>query len=40
MDNSFNNVANEVDNILNNKRKKYTSICIRLGKVIKTNTYI
>ena len=31
---NFSNVANEVDDILNKKRIKYTSICIRLGRVI------
>lgn len=33
MNAKFKNVADEVDNILNKKRKKYTSIIIRLGKV-------
>ena len=31
---NFNNVADEVDDILNKKRSKFTSICIRLGKII------
>lgn len=31
---NFNNAANELDIILNKKRTKYTSICIRLGKII------
>lgn len=34
MKHNFLNVANEVDIILNKKRTKYTSICIRLGRVI------
>ena len=28
----FENVADEVDQILNKKREKFTSICVRLGK--------
>ena len=28
----FENVADEVDPILNKKREKFTSICVRLGK--------
>lgn len=31
---NFLSVANLLDSILNKKRKKYTSICIRLGKII------
>lgn len=31
----FENVANEVDNILNKRREKFTSICMRIGKVKK-----
>lgn len=38
MDTSFENVADEVDKILCNKRKKFTSICIRFGKVKKIHT--
>ena len=34
MKTSFNNVANEVDKILNKRRKKFTSICIRFGKIV------
>ena len=34
MKSNFSNVASEVDDILNKKRIKYTSICIRLGRVI------
>ena len=34
MKHNFNNVADEVDDILNKKRSKFTSICIRLGKII------
>ena len=30
---SFKNVADELDKIINKKRNKFTSICIRLGKV-------
>ena len=33
MKSKFINVANKLDKILNNKRKSYTSICIRLGKI-------
>ncbi len=33
---SFENVADEVDKILNQKRQKFTSICVRLGKKIKS----
>ena len=33
---SFENVADEVDKILNQKREKFTSICVRLGKKIRT----
>lgn len=33
MKSDFINVANEMDQLLNIKRKKLTSICIRLGKV-------
>ena len=32
---SFENVADEVNKILNRKREKFTSICVRLGKKIK-----
>ena len=39
MKTSFINVADEVDKILNKKRKKYTSICLRIGKVKKIKTY-
>lgn len=39
MKSDFVNVACELDNILDNKRKKYTSICVRLGK-IKYERYI
>ena len=35
MNTKFENVANEVDNILNKKREKFTSICMRIGKVKK-----
>ena len=35
MNTKFENVANEVDNILNKKREKFTSICLRLGKIKK-----
>ena len=31
---NFENVANETDKILGKKRKKFTSICVRFGKVI------
>lgn len=34
---SFENVADEVDKILNQKREKFTSICVRLGKKIKVS---
>ena len=33
MKSDFINVANEMDQLLNIKRDKLTSICIRLGKV-------
>lgn len=33
MNASFKNVANEVDEILHNKREKFTSVCVRFGKV-------
>lgn len=35
MSSNFNSVANEVDKILNKRRKKFISICIRMGKVKK-----
>lgn len=35
MNTKFENVANEVDGILNKKREKFTSICMRTGKVKK-----
>lgn len=35
MNTKFENVANEVDGILNKKRDKFTSICMRIGKVKK-----
>ena len=35
MNSNFNSVANEVDKILNKRRKKFISICIRIGKVKK-----
>lgn len=30
----FINVACKLDNILDNKRKRYTSICVRFGKIV------
>lgn len=33
----FINVANEIDNILGIKRSKFTTMCIRFGKLIKVN---
>ena len=35
MNASFKNVADELDEILNKKREKFTSICVRLGKTKK-----
>lgn len=35
----FLNVAEEVDKILNKKRKKFTTICVRLGKVKSYKTF-
>ncbi len=35
MNTKFENVADEVDGILNKKRDKFTSICMRIGKVKK-----
>ena len=35
MNTKFENVADEVDGILNKKREKFTSICMRIGKVKK-----
>ena len=35
MNTKFENVADEVDRILNKKREKFTSICLRLGKIKK-----
>ena len=32
---NFNRVADEMDKIINTRRKKFTSICVRLGKVKK-----
>lgn len=39
MKTNFLNVSDEIDKILNNKRTKYTSICIRLGKIIKKEVF-
>lgn len=39
MRSTFLNVADEVDKILNKKRKKFTTICIRLGKVKSYKTF-
>lgn len=36
---SFKNVADELDKIINKKRNKFTSICIRLGKVKSYRTF-
>lgn len=33
MKRDFVNIACELDNILDNKRKRYTSICVRFGKI-------
>ena len=33
MKSNFKNIANDLDKILNKKRKKYTTICIRFGKI-------
>ena len=33
MKSDFVNAACELDNILDNKRKRYISICVRLGKI-------
>ena len=40
MNTTFENEADEIDRILNKKRKKFTSVCIRLGKVKKIITKI
>lgn len=40
MDAKFINVADEIDKILNVKRNKFTTICIRLGKVVKKQSLI
>ena len=39
MNTSFKNVADEVDQILNKKREKFTSVCVRLGKVKDIRSY-
>ena len=33
MNAKFENVANELDEILNKKRSSFTSVCVRLGKI-------
>ena len=33
MKSDFVNLVCELDNILDNKRKRYISICVRLGKI-------